>query len=242
MEEKKITKISLSTFLLLIAILVIVVMGVFICKLNQDKVAEIQKSTKLQAKVDSLNNTVSSLQSKVNSYTEVEILNNNQTNISVTNIFSNDEIKNAIQNYLDIISEYEQSPEHLLVKLGMTNFGENTETSDGGFVKTNIKYADYNKIMLNYMSSQLFEDNFTDLYKNVGGYVYFLSGGAGERKLYVEGVLLKGDYSNLNYIAKVYYLESNNTKKEQNIEFHIENYNDQCVISYCDFKPFSKFE
>ena len=70
MEEKKVTKISLSTFFLILAIIAIIVMGIFIYKLNNDKIVEIQKSTELQAKVNSLNGTVSKLQGKINKVSE----------------------------------------------------------------------------------------------------------------------------------------------------------------------------
>ena len=70
MEEKKVTKISLSTFFLILAIIAIIVMGIFIYKLNNDKTVEIQKSTELQAKVNSLNGTVSKLQEKINKVSE----------------------------------------------------------------------------------------------------------------------------------------------------------------------------
>ena len=70
MEEKKVTKISLSTFFLILAIIAIIVMGIFIYKLNNDKTVEIQKSTELQAKVNSLNGTVSKLQKKINKASE----------------------------------------------------------------------------------------------------------------------------------------------------------------------------
>ena len=75
MEEKNAKKISLSTFLLFIAIIVIVVMGIFIYKLNNDKTTEIQKSTELQSQVNSLNGTISDLQGKINSISET--INNN---------------------------------------------------------------------------------------------------------------------------------------------------------------------
>ena len=65
MEEKNTIKISLSTYFLIIAIIAIIVMGVFIYKLNNDKNTEIQKSTELQAQVNSLNWTVSDLQNKI---------------------------------------------------------------------------------------------------------------------------------------------------------------------------------
>lgn len=70
MEEKNVTKISLSTFFLILAIIAIIVMGVFIYKLNNDKTAEIQKSTELQAQVNSLNGTVSDLQGKINTISD----------------------------------------------------------------------------------------------------------------------------------------------------------------------------
>ena len=47
MEEKKTLKISLSTFLLILAIIIIIVMGVFIYKLSNDKTTEINKDTEI---------------------------------------------------------------------------------------------------------------------------------------------------------------------------------------------------
>lgn len=84
MEEKKVTKISLSTFFLILAIIAIIVMGIFIYKLNNDKTVEIQKSTELQAKVNSLNGTVSKLQGKINKVSETPTQ-ANSSNASTTN-------------------------------------------------------------------------------------------------------------------------------------------------------------
>ncbi len=105
MEEKNATKISLSTFLLILAIITIIVMGIFIYKLNNDKTIEIQKSTELQAQVNSLNGTVSDLQGKINSISETinsskDSKNNNINNINNSNSNS-DEIEsteNSIRN------------------------------------------------------------------------------------------------------------------------------------------------
>ena len=63
MEEKN-KKISISTILLIISIIALIVMGVFIYKLNNDKNAEIQKSIELQAKVADLN-TVEKIVNKI---------------------------------------------------------------------------------------------------------------------------------------------------------------------------------
>lgn len=70
MEEKKVTKISLSTFLFIISLIIIVIMGIFIFKLNNEKNIETQKSIDLQSQVDSLNGTVSNLQEKANTISE----------------------------------------------------------------------------------------------------------------------------------------------------------------------------
>lgn len=80
MEEKNVTKISLSTFFLILAIIAIIVMGVFIYKLNNDKTAEVQKSTELQAQVNSLNGTVRDLQGKINNISETINSNNSTEN------------------------------------------------------------------------------------------------------------------------------------------------------------------
>ena len=85
MEKKNVTKISLSTFLLIIAIIAIIVMGIFIYKLNNDKTAEIQKSTELQLQVNSLNGTVSDLQGKINNISETINSSGNATNSENSN-------------------------------------------------------------------------------------------------------------------------------------------------------------
>ena len=79
MEEKNTSKISLSTVFLILAIIVILVMGIFIYKLNNDKTAEIKKSTDLQAQVNNLNGTISELQGKIDSISQT-INSNNTTN------------------------------------------------------------------------------------------------------------------------------------------------------------------
>lgn len=82
MEEKNVTKVNLSTFLLIIAIIVIVIMGVFIYKLNNEKNIETKKSADLQTQVSSLNSIVNNLQSKINTISET--VNDNASTTSTT--------------------------------------------------------------------------------------------------------------------------------------------------------------
>ena len=91
MEEKNVTKISLSTFFLILAIIAIIVMGIFIYKLNNDKTTEIQKSTELQAQVNRLNGTVSDLQGKIDNISKT-INSNNSTNTENKTNTSNNSI------------------------------------------------------------------------------------------------------------------------------------------------------
>ena len=67
MEEKKAKKISVSVILLILAIIALVVMGLFIYKLE------------LQAEVDDLNNTVSDLQRKIDKISETLSTNNSNS-------------------------------------------------------------------------------------------------------------------------------------------------------------------
>ena len=98
MEEKNATKISLSTFFLILSIIAIIIMGIFIYKLNNDKTTEIQKSTELQAQVNSLNGTVSDLQGKIDNISKT-INSNNLTNTeNKTNTSNNSIIKDNTAN------------------------------------------------------------------------------------------------------------------------------------------------
>ena len=63
MEEKNATKISLSTFFLILAVITIIVMGIFIYKLNNDKTIESSKVSELSSRIanlEELNNNISS--------------------------------------------------------------------------------------------------------------------------------------------------------------------------------------
>lgn len=67
MENKKGITISLSTFFLILAIIVIIIMGLFIYKLNNEKIEETKKSAELQTQIDSLNRVANDLQNTIDS-------------------------------------------------------------------------------------------------------------------------------------------------------------------------------
>ena len=111
MEEKKTTKISLSTFFLILAIIAICVMGYFIYKLNDDK-------TKATEQVSELSNRVELLESAKNeptiiekTNTNTEIAKNNSESIvnNTKNTYSYNDIKGIYEcskNYSDGSSSY----------------------------------------------------------------------------------------------------------------------------------------
>lgn len=78
MEEKKVTKINLSTFILILALIVIVVMAIFIYKFYTEKVDATEKSTELQGQISNLNETISNLQGKLDEISST--INSNTTN------------------------------------------------------------------------------------------------------------------------------------------------------------------
>ena len=72
-------KINISTIFLALSLIVIVFMGVYIYKINNEKVEEIQKSQELQNQVSDLNESLNTLQEKI------DIINNTLNDNSSSN-------------------------------------------------------------------------------------------------------------------------------------------------------------
>jgi len=83
MEEQKVTKISISKILLIIAIIIIAIMGFFIYKLNNEKNDQLEQYNELQPIVSDSNNTIESYQSKMNTISET--INTSSTPVQQTN-------------------------------------------------------------------------------------------------------------------------------------------------------------
>ena len=119
MEEKNAAKISLSTLFLILAIIAIIVMGIFIYKLNNDKIVEIKKSTELQAQVNNLNATVSDLQGKIDNISKTINSNNveqnqvNANNVEKNEVSSSNQAK--VQSYSTIKGVYENNGYQLIL-------------------------------------------------------------------------------------------------------------------------------
>lgn len=154
MEEKKVIKINLSTFLLLLAIVAIIVMGIFIYKLNNAKTIEIQKSTELQEQVNSLNKTISNLQ---------EIINSISATISSTNEVSNsivkeNDIKDIILDGKYAYAGYIGDISWDFSKDGKAAFGGNMFVNQGTY-----KTIKENYIEIHYTKSKTWDDETGDV-------------------------------------------------------------------------------
>ena len=181
MEEKKTTTISLSTFFLVLAIIAIVVMGVFIYKLYNDKAMEVQKSTELQAQVNSLNGTVSDLQGKINAISNT-INTNNSSNVSNTASSNNDSNVN-----IDKIAK--ELFEKAAVKIYETEYSDYGEYEDANPVvdkeingktyrKKNVLYSEVEKKYSEIFGGEALNKILGRRFAEVDGYLYVKLGGA----------------------------------------------------------------
>lgn len=236
MKEKKSINISLSTFLLIIAIIVIIIMGILMCKFYKDKTKEIEKNANLQNEVNRLNGTVSELQGKIDSVSEILTNGNTSTNQSNNESFSDEQVKETLSNYLEL--EASANCDYVLDYL--TNKGElNYDSSknkmtngDGPFI-TNVKFEDYKTAMLNYVTESEFEKNWTTkLYyeKDSNGYLTKVEGGGSYPVYTIKSITKTGD---MNYTAKTSYIgdESEPTPSyDKTFNFIVKSNNGKCVI------------
>ena len=102
MEEKKATKISLSTFFLIIAIIAIGVMGFFIYKLNSDKENANSKITELNSKINNLQSTIDNLNTIEKNTTSITTnTENNNSKQSSVNTNTNEIGKEIVEKLAD---------------------------------------------------------------------------------------------------------------------------------------------
>lgn len=102
MEEKKSTKISLSTFFLIIAIIAICVMGYFIYRLNDDKTKATEQVSKLKGQISNLQSTINNLNTIEKNTTSITTnTTNNSTNQLSVNTNTDEIGKEIIEELAD---------------------------------------------------------------------------------------------------------------------------------------------
>ena len=242
MEEKNATKISLSTFFLILAIIAIIVMGIFIYKLNNDKTAEIQKSTELQSQVNSLNGTVSDLQGKINNISETinsnnssessNTINNNNSTENTTVKFSEKEIKDVLQMCLNLESAKTNGPGTILETLGLykdySNSNSEKSAKKTGFMKTSIKFSDFKEAMLKYMTEECYQKQWSDLYENEDGYLCYANVGATGVAYKVNSIKKVENGYTANVTAS-----SEGPDSELTVKFNIDS--NKCIVKSYEF-------
>ena len=244
MEKKEAIKVSFSTLFLIIAIIIIFVMGYFMYKLYNDKVEETNKATDLQKQVVKLNETINDLQGKINSINDTINTDNTSGNTTKTSEntkntvgFTEEEAKKAISNYLEL--DAHASCGALLTKLtenGQINFDQskyNINTSTGE-ITTNVKFSDYKKAMLNYVTEAEFERNWTSkqyFNENANGYLTTMQGGGGLR-IYTIKSISKNDDTTFS-VTTSSVVEDGKHYEENNFTFTVKSNNGKCVIDSC---------
>lgn len=249
MEEKKVTKISLLTFFLILAIIVIIIMGIFIYKLNNDKIVEIQKSAELQAQINNLNGTIIDLQGKINTISETINSNSSNENNNITNNldnesssqnnsientsikFSEKEIKDVLQMCLNLESAKTNGLITIVETLGLDknyDYSNENEANKSGFVKTSIKFSNFKEAMLKYMTEECYKKQWGDYFENEDGYLCYANIGATGVRYKVNTIKRTEN----GYIANVTGT-SDGTDWELTVNFTIDD--TKCIIKSYEF-------
>lgn len=266
MEEKKSIKISLKTYLISMFLMLLVI-GILLGYILQtgEKI-----NNEITAKNDNKNIDESIVleENKINTekilYNESSVneivLEENKINTgknlynesSVNEIvveetkkeeFTDDEIKTALENYLNIFHGY-GAQEQLLNLLDLMSYEEaqNYILDDDNYKMTDIKYEEFENRIKEYTTIENFEKlnenaKFVNPhFKNVNGYVAYFDGGWSGVEYVVNNVTIKGDYSKRRYVANYYTIEGEVESSRTTLEFDIENNSGKCIISNCYFE------
>ena len=242
MEEKKTIKISITTLFLVLAIVAIIVMGVFILKINKQQEEQIESNKELKEEVNKLK-TDNNVENNTNNETENNINNNSTTESSAnTASFTDNEVKEAIEKYLELIGYKHGYAPALLVPMNlvdeeyMANLEANGNTDENyynNYIGTKVEYNKFKNEILNYISNDFFDKEFDNDYINRNGTLYVMD---------VDG---SGDSYKVKSISKIsdnsYKAEIENDAYDEvitdTINFKVtSNSNGKCVIDECDKK------
>lgn len=249
--EKNVIKISFSTFFLILAVIAIVIMGVFMYKISKDKSAEQQKSNELQSQVNNLqekidqisntinsntinsNNTSISKDNNVNNSNTIETSKNN-TNNTNNKLLSEEQVKNAIAQYLELQANANcGTPLNLLKEKGKIDYDPSKDTinTSNGVISTNVKFSNYKNAMLNYVTESEFEKNWTSkigLGENSNGYLTHFQGGGGLRVYTIKSISKIDDTTFYAKTSSV--VEDNEFYEENNYTVKVKSVDGKCVI------------
>lgn len=237
MEEKKTIKISLSTFFLLLALVAIVVMAIFMYKFYDDKKKADEKSSNLENQLSNLNETVKDLNDKISNTdntTDVSNTTNSETS------FTDTEIKTALSEFLEVYAHAncDSLLDYLSEQGLLGNTPYDSTVSDDGVVTTNVKFSDYKKAMLNYVSEDFFNKNWTSsqyFSENNDGYLVKGQGGGSLREYTVNNIFKINDNTYSANTTSTNLDDSEAPSENEKITFSISSYNGKCVIDSFEY-------
>lgn len=217
-NEKKVIKISFNTFLAITACLIIVgFVGINIYANSLGKP-----------------NIISGIQALIK-----DELDEN----SGKNYLDDETAKVTIQSYLNIIGEQAGSPAGVLAIEEIGLIDKNSDilfkgnANKDNYKSTNIKYEDFKNKMLEYMSQDLFKEQFSTYFKDIKGELYIFDGGATGIKMDVSEVeLISSDEGVYKYGVKgIEYPPEEGEDFEAEIQLKYGE-NDRYTVYSCEWK------
>ena len=232
-ETKEPIKVNVSTFLLIIAMIVIGVMAYFMYsqKMQSDK-----DIVNLQDEAKKSQATINELQSKLDNVANIASSDKNTSNTetkSESKEFSDTEIRNAIQKYLDLKGLFYGDSESLIGEEGLgfkqSDYANGTKAKTDGYTKTSIKYTDFKQKIYKYMTEKCFKNEYGNYYIEEDGMLCYKKRGA-SGALYT----LKSYTSNSGkYITKVDFSQAEEDHSEIEFEFELVDNSTNVVVDYC---------
>lgn len=253
-NTKEPIKIKLSTVIIVSAIVIILAIVVCIGIILINKNNRIKQ---MKEELSSLKETNKKLQNTIDEelgedYIELDDyfdkLSNSGKNVynsEEASTFSTEQIEEAIKKYIGISTQYYQSKEGLLLKLGLTtrdrveNYGKEIIANE--YYSTDIKFDDYKEKMLNYVTEDYFLENFCDEIMSANGILYYSYYDAVDTWTYeIESLEKAEDEINtyeIKFKEKVHYDDDENEDYEDEDEtyFIITSKDGNPIVQYTNF-------
>ncbi|MBR3152629.1 MAG: hypothetical protein IKF52_03385 [Clostridia bacterium] len=138
--------------------------------------------------------------------------------------FTDEEVKEACQKYMNIIGKREASFEAMLKELNIKV--NDSEYKEELRIVTNVKYSDYKDTLLQYVTEDLFEEQFAKGH-NDNGYLCYIDGHGSGIEIKVKSIEKIGDNE---YKVQVDYVFEIKTESHS-FTCKVAEYNGKCVIA-----------
>lgn len=240
MNKTKKSKVGLLIFFLILLIIIIIIMGLYMYKLYNAKRLETEKTVALQSEINTLNN----LQDDNNT------INDSSPKISI----SEGEFKYLLNKYLNfkalnshgtpLLCSYDSTESYgLQLYTDRDEMYEDITESDesiniDGYVlilsKTSIPFEKYKNALLEYISENQFNNEFTKYCKNINGLLYIINN-PGDGVNYKIKNITKSSEDNTLYEVNCIYYEGENPGVNINFLVKIDfNNNGKWIIDSCE--------